>query len=173
MARGLPSRVSWVANHGFGERGRPAVNLRSRFSVSGELTKKELKEILDTILREIDGDPDDGPRLRAAAAPLRIEFPDLKLAVNVRADDGGKHWLRWDFSRKVGAHPRLRLSMESAVANRVFQGRENPAIAIARGRLRTSIEDAGAALRFFPAAKPLFSRYRELVSEKYPHLAVD
>src|SRR4051794_41781020 len=85
----------------------------------------------------------------------------------------GRHCLRWDFSRKASVNPRLRLSMESAVANRVFQGRENPAIAIARGRLRTSIEDAGAALRFFPAAKPLFSRYRELVSEKYPHLTID
>ena len=138
-----------------------------------ELTKKELKEILDTILREIDEDPDDGPRLRAAAAPLRIEFPDLKLALNLRADDGGKHFLRWDFAHRASPDPRLRLSMESAVANRVFQGRENPAIAIARGRLRTSVQDATAALRFFPAAKPLFSRYRELISEKYPHLAVD
>jgi hypothetical protein len=138
------------------------------------LTKKELKEILDAVLREIDDDPDEGPRLRAAAAPLRIEFPDLKLVVNVRADDRGKQCLRWDFSsRKASAAPKLRLSMESAVANRVFQGRENPAIAIARGRLRTKVEDAGAAIRFFPAAKPLFSRYRELVSEKYPHLAVD
>jgi hypothetical protein len=63
--------------------------------------------------------------------------------------------------------------MQSDVANRVFQGRENPAIAIARGRLRTSVQDAGAALRFFPAAKPLFSRYREIVAEKYPHLSVD
>jgi hypothetical protein len=138
-----------------------------------ELTRKELKRILDTILREIDRDPDDGPRLRAAAAPLRIEFPDLKLVLNVRRDDGGRHCVRWDFSQKAKASPRLRLSMDSAVANRVFQGRENPAIAIARGRLRTSIEDPGAALRFFPAAKPLFSRYRELVAEKYPHLAID
>jgi hypothetical protein len=138
-----------------------------------ELTRKELKRILDTILREIDRDPDDGPRLRAAAAPLRIEFPDLKLVLNVRRDDGGRHCVRWDFSQKAKDSPRLRLSMDSAVANRVFQGRENPAIAIARGRLRTSIEDPGAALRFFPAAKPLFSRYRELVAEKYPHLAID
>jgi hypothetical protein len=137
------------------------------------LTKKELKEILETVMREIDDDPDDGARLRAAAAPLRIEFPDLKLVINVRADDRGKHFLRWDFSRKADPAPKLRLSMESTVANRVFQGRENPAIAIARGRLRTKVEDAGAALRFFPAARPLFSRYRELVSEKYPHLAVD
>jgi hypothetical protein len=145
-----------------------------RLSVSGEaLTKKELREILDTILREIDGDPEEGPRMRAVAAPLRLEFPDLKLAVNVRPDDRGKHCLRWDFSRRPGADPKVRLSMESAVANRVFQGRENPAIAIARGRMRTRVEDPGAALRFFPAAKPLFSRYRELVSQKYPHLSVD
>jgi hypothetical protein len=142
--------------------------------VSGEqLTKKELKEILDTVLKEIDSDPDDGPRLGAAAAPLRIEFPDLQLTLNVSRSERGRHTLSWNFSRRSKMKPKLRLSMESTVANRVFQGRENPAIAIARGRLRTSIEDAGAALRFFPAAKPLFSRYRELVSEKYPHLSVD
>ena len=138
-----------------------------------DLTKKVLKDLLDTVLSEIDTDPDDGPRLRAAAAPLRIEFPDLKLVVNVSRDEGGRHCLRWNFSQRERVHPKLRLSMESAVANRVFQGRENPAIAIARGRLRTNIEDAGAALRFFPAAKPLFSRYRQLVSEKYPHLTVE
>jgi hypothetical protein len=137
------------------------------------LTKNELKEILDSVLREIDVDPEDGPRLSAAAAPLRIEFPDLKLVLNVSRADRGRHCLRWNFSSRPSGKPKLRLSMESSVANRVFQGRENPAIAIARGRLRTRVEDAGAALRFFPAVKPLFSRYRELVSEKYPHLGLD
>jgi hypothetical protein len=139
----------------------------------GLVSAKEFREILDTVLRQIDDDPDDGPRLRAAAAPLRIEFPDLKLAVNVRQDDRGRHCLRWDFAKRTREEPKLRLSMESEVANRLFQGLENPAIAIARGRLRTTIQDPGAALRFFPAAKPLFSRYRQLVSEKYPHLALD
>ena len=134
---------------------------------------KELREILDTVLTEIDGDAEDGPRLSTAAAPLRLEFTDLKLAVNVRRDDGEKHCLRWDFSRRARTEPRLRLSMDSEVANRVFQGRENPAIAIARGRLRPKIEDAGAALRFFPAARPLFTRYRKLVAARYPHLAID
>jgi hypothetical protein len=134
---------------------------------------KELREILDTILHEMDDDPEDGPRLSAAAAPLRIEFPDLKLVVNVRRAEGGKHCLRWDFSKRSRSEPKLRLSMESEFANRLFQGRENPASAIARGRLRPKIDDASAALRFFPAAKPLFARYRDLVSEKYPHLAID
>ena len=158
-----------------GSKEKPAKGLTSgQGSGSAEhLTKKELKEILDAVLREIDSDPDDGPRLSAAAAPLRIEFPDLKLVLNISRADRGQHSLTWNFSTRSAARPKLRLSMESTVANRVFQGRENPAIAIARGRLRTRVEDAGAALRFFPAARPLFSRYRELVSEKYPHLAVD
>ena len=137
------------------------------------LTKNDLKKILDAVLREIDQDPEDGPRLSAAAAPLRIEFPDLHLVLNVSRADRGRHCLDWNFSNRSQAKAKLRLTMDSAVANRVFQGRENPAIAIARGRMRTRVEDAGAALRFFPAAKPLFSRYRELVAEKYPHLAID
>jgi hypothetical protein len=158
-----------------GSKAKTAKRLTSgRGSGSGEpLTKKELKDILDAVLREIDVDPDDGPRLSAAAAPLRIEIPDLKLVLNVSRADRGRHCLAWNFSSRSTAKPKLRLSMESGVANRLFQGRENPAIAIARGRLRTRVEDAGAALRFFPAAKPLFSRYRELVAEKYPHLAID
>jgi hypothetical protein len=158
-----------------GSKAKAAKQLTSgRGSRSAEkLTKTELKQILDTVLREIDQDPEDGPRLSAAAAPLRIEFPDLQLVLNVSRADRGSHCLEWNFSARSKAKPKLRLSMESAVANRVFQGRENPAIAIARGRLRTRVEDAGAALRFFPAAKPLFSRYRELISEKYPHLALD
>jgi hypothetical protein len=132
---------------------------------------KELREILDSVLGEIDRDPEAGPRMRAAAAPLRIDFPDLKLVVNVRrAETGG--CLRWDFARK-GPEPKLELSMDSAFANRLLQGRENPAIAIARGRLHTTVVDPAAALRFFVAVKPLFTRYREIVAERYPHLAID
>jgi hypothetical protein len=141
--------------------------------MSGFTSSKELREILDVVLSEIDQDPEEGPRLRAAAAPLRLEFTDLKLVVNVSADEAGKQCLRWDFKKRSAQDPRLSLVMESEFANRLLQGRENPAIAIARGRLRPSVTDAGAALRFFPAAKPLFARYRDLVSEKYPHLAVD
>lgn len=130
----------------------------------------ELRSILDEVMTEIDADPDDGSRLRAAAAPLRLEFTDLKLALNISRADGGH--LSWDFKQRAAAKPKLGLTMESEFANRLLQGRENPAIAIARGRLHTTVVDPGAAVRLFPAVRPLFARYRELVSEKYPHLAV-
>jgi hypothetical protein len=133
---------------------------------------KELREILEAALSAIDADPDEGLRLRSCAVPLQFEFTDLELVLNLSPAERGGHLLRWDFKRQ-GARPKLRLSMDSEFANRFMQGRENPAIAIARGRLRTTIEDAGAALRFFPAVKPLFSRYRQIVAERYPHLALD
>lgn len=138
---------------------------------SGLPRAQELREILDAALEAIDNDPEDGPRLRAAVGSLRFEFPDLKLFLNVRPAEGGA--LRWDFSRRVRTPPKLRLSMESGFANRLLQGRENPAIAIARGRMRTTVEDAGAALRFFPAVKVLSSRYRAIIADRYPHLTVD
>lgn len=132
---------------------------------------RELRKILDEVMKEITADPNDENRLRSAAGPLRLEFTDLKLVFNlVKADDGG---LRWDFKKRVAEEPKLALSMDSDFGNRLLQGRENPAIAIARGRLHTDVVDAGAALRFFPATKPLFTRYRALVAEKYPHLMLD
>jgi hypothetical protein len=139
----------------------------------GYRSADELREILDVVLSEIDADPEDGPRLHSAAGPVRLEFTDLKLVLNLAPAEQGQHCVRWDFSRRSKADPRLRLAMDSEFANRFLQGRENPAIAIARGSLRTTVTDAGAALRFFPAAKPIFAHYREVVAEKYPHLALD
>jgi hypothetical protein len=135
---------------------------------------KELRQILDQVLRELESDPDYSSRMSAAAVPLQLQFTDLKLVLNIAADEPGGG-LRWEFKRRVQTKtkPKLTLAMSSDVANRLFQGRENPAIAIARGRLRPKVEDAGAALRFFPAAKPMFAQYRELVVEKYPHLTID
>ena len=133
---------------------------------------KELREVLDTVLSDIDADPEDGPRLRSCPAPLQFEFTDLKLVLNLSPAERGKHWVRWNF-RRGGPDPKLRLSMESEFANRLLQGHENPAIAIARGRLRTTVADPAAVLRLFPAVKPLFSHYRQIVADRYPHLALD
>jgi hypothetical protein len=134
------------------------------------VSAEELRGILDEVMERIDADPDDVCRLRAAAAPLRLDITDLRLVMNIRRGEDGH--LRWDFKQRQSAPAKLALAMDSEVANRLFQGRENPAIAIARGRLRTTVSDAGAALRLFPAFEHLAVRYRELVATKYPHLAV-
>ena len=138
----------------------------------GFSSAKELRQILDEVMSEFDGDADSSSRMRALTVPLRFEFTVLRLVLNIAVTEPGGH-LRWDFKRRSKTEPKLRLAMSSEVANRLFQGRENPAIAIARGRLRPKVRDHAAALRFFPAARPMFARYRELVAEKYPHLTID
>lgn len=149
----------------------PVATARAATGSARFKSARELRELLDLVMRAIDQDPEAGPRLRSAAAPLRFEFPDMKLSLNVFPAERG--CLRWDFARRAASPPKLRLRMDSEFANRLLQGRESPAIAIVRGRLVTTVDDAGAALRFFGAVKPLFSRYRQIVAEKYPHLTID
>jgi hypothetical protein len=132
----------------------------------------ELRKVLDDFFAAVDADAEVGPRLHAGAAPLRLEFRDPDVVVTVTPAEG-RACLAWDFEPDSDVKPKLLLSMEAEFGNRLLQGRENPAIAIVRGRLRTRVEDAAAALRFFGSAGPLFARYREVVAERYPHLAVD
>jgi hypothetical protein len=140
---------------------------------AGFRSARQMRRFLDGVLTDIDDDPVDGPRLRAAAAPLRLEFPDLKLRVDISPADRQDHCLAWSFSKRSQVKPGLHLTMDSAVGNRFLQGRENPAIALVRGRIRASTSDASAAVRFFPAAKPLFEHYRKMLERDYPQMLLD
>ena len=116
-------------------------------------------------------DPDMGPKLRDADVPMRYEFTDVDLVVNIRAahesEDGNLHW---EWSDHVDWEPKVRMTMSSETANRYFQGKENIPIALARRRIKSG-GDVKAALSLIPITKPIYARYRALVEEEYPHLA--
>jgi hypothetical protein len=133
---------------------------------------EELREVLDRLLTEIDQDPVIGPRLRSARVPHRFVLTDVGIVLNVASSEQDGHCLRWEFSDEIDWKPALTLEMESPVANRYLQGKENLAIAVARGRIRVSSIDARAALSFLPVSAELFSCYRALVKRDYPHLAL-
>jgi hypothetical protein len=63
------------------------------------------------------------------------------------------------------------MAMSSETANKYFQGKENIAMAIARRRIKTG-GDVKAALALIPITKPIYGRYRAVVEDEYPHLAV-
>jgi hypothetical protein len=131
----------------------------------------EFREVLDQVFEIMSTDEEMGPRLRDAETPQRFEFPDLDLVVNItyatEVLDGEN--LRWEWSDDVDWEPEVGMKMSSDVANRYFQDKENMAMAIARRRIKTS-GDVKKALALLPIVKPVFSRYRELVAERYPHL---
>jgi hypothetical protein len=132
---------------------------------------KEFREVMDKVFTMMSTDPDMGPKLRAAETPQRFEFPDMDLVVNITyAEEDGEQNLRWEWTDDVGWDPEVKMTMDSDVANRYFQGRENVAMAIARRRIKTS-GNVKKALALIPITKPLYPRYRELLEAEYPHLA--
>jgi hypothetical protein len=124
---------------------------------------------MDKTFGLMSDDPDMGPKLRDADTPQRFEFPDLDLVVNVTAGD--EENLRWDWTDDVPWEPEVEMTMDSEIANRYFQGKENIAIAVARRRIRSQ-GNTKKALALVPVTKPVFAQYREMVEREYPHLVV-
>jgi len=132
----------------------------------------EFRHLLDDVLVETDADDHAGPMLRAAGLKVRFEFPDLPLVLNLAASEEGAHHLAWKFSDDTDWKPKLKLQMDSKVANAYLQGKESLAIAIARGRVRAT-GDTRSALLYIPALRLLVSSYRKVVTQEHPHLALE
>ena len=131
----------------------------------------EFREVMDKVFDLMSTDPEMGPKLRDAEVPQRFEFPDMDMVVNItyaeEASDGQN--LHWEWSDDVDWDSEVQMKMDSGVANRYFQGKENIATAIARRRVKTS-GNVKKALSLMPITKPIFTRYRELLEDEYPHL---
>jgi SCP-2 sterol transfer family len=138
--------------------------------VSGFRSADECREVISRAFELMSKDPDMGPKLRDAETPQRWEFPDLELVVNVTAaDEGADGALRWEWSDDVTWEPEVYMTMDSSIANRYFQGKENIAMAVARRRIKTS-GNVKKALALVPVTKPVFAKYRAMVEKEYPHL---
>jgi hypothetical protein len=130
----------------------------------------EFREVIDKVFTIMSTDPQMGPALRDAETPQRFEFPDVDMVVNITyAENGGDQNLRWEWSDDVSWEPEVGMVMDSDIANRYFQGKENVAMAIARRRIKTS-GNVKKALALIPITKPVFERYREMLEAEYPHL---
>jgi hypothetical protein len=136
--------------------------------MSGFRSADEAREVIGRVFELMSTDPGMGPKLREANVPQRWAFPDLDLVVNVAA---GERSLVWEWTDDVPWQPDVGMTMDSEIANRYFQGKENIAMAIARRRIKTS-GDVRKALALVPITKPVFRLYREMIEREYPHLVV-
>ncbi len=139
---------------------------------------QEFRRIFDELFMLLSRDRDAGPRLRARHCPQRYVFPDVGLVLNVRDADEkrakkGDHlqWV-WGDSRRAWA-PKVTLEMTSEVANRYFQGKENVALAAARGRITVVEGDLRDVLDLLPIVLPFHPKWvRHLRSAGHLHLLV-
>src|SRR5215203_3181847 len=96
-------------------------------------SKTEFMEVIERVMELMSTDPEMGPRLRAADTAQRFVFPDQDVVLNITAapddqDDG--NCLIWRLSDDIDWEPEVVMTMDSSIANRYFQGRENVAMAI-------------------------------------------
>jgi hypothetical protein len=131
----------------------------------------EFREVMDHVFQLMSTDPDMGPKLRDAQTPQRFEFPDLDLVVNITAadDTSDGNNLVWKWSDDVDWEPEVKMEMNSDVANKYFQGKENVAMAIARRRIKTS-GNVKKALALIPITKPVYGMYRDYLEQEHPDL---
>jgi hypothetical protein len=132
----------------------------------------EMREVLDRLFTAIDSDKVVGPRLRSTRVPHRFVYPDLAVVCNVAGSEKDEHCIRWSFSDDIDWTPALTLEMNSEVANRYLQGRENLAIAMARRQI-VCRGNARAALNFLPASPALIGCYRSIIERDFRHLLLD
>jgi len=133
-------------------------------------SKAEFVEIMDDLFELMSTDPEMGPKLAAARVPQRWAFMDFKIALNVTYADAKSaqkgHYLKWVWGDKeCDWKPVVVMKMNSDVANRYFQGKENVPIAIARGRIKAS-GSVPKALKLIPISKPIYRIYREMLEDK-------
>jgi hypothetical protein len=144
----------------------------SRVTVERETafrSETELREVLDRLLTAANDDDRLGPILRAANVRARLSFADFGLFLNVASAEDEAGYVDWSFAKRAPWEPKVRLRMESPVANSWLQGRESLAIAIARGHVRCSC-DPKSVLFFVPVARLLAEPYRRLIESDYEHL---
>jgi SCP-2 sterol transfer family len=77
--------------------------------------------------------------------------------------------LVWEWSDDVPWDPVVEMTMNSDVANRHFQGKENVSLAIARRRIKTK-GNIKKALALLPITKPVIPQYRAMLERDFPHL---
>ena len=138
---------------------------RRGFAGSGEL-----RAVMDLLFGLLSSDPQFGPALRAAGTRQRFVFTDLGETLDVAPAEEGSGALRWAWGGDPGWEPDVTLRLRSDVANAFWQGRLNPALAVAMGKIKTS-GDLSQALRLGPVIRPVHPRYRALLAEHgYAHL---
>ena len=109
------------------------------------------------LFQDVAADPELGPRLRRADCTVqqRLRRPDALVTVRMAA---GEEPLQADLGQS-SLQPDVVLQMDADTAHRLWLGRINVAVALARGEIRTRGPSA-TVLRLIPLIEPVSVRYQ-------------
>lgn len=135
--------------------------------------EREFKQVFEQIFVLMNGHATVGKTLADARAPHRFVIADYGLEFHVTFADPAKpgKFLRWQWGTPDW-DPMITLTMNSDVANRYFQGKENIATAVMLGRVKIK-GPMSKILELAPVTKPIHPVYRQWLEEQqFDHLLV-
>lgn len=135
-------------------------------------SKKEFREVIEQVIVTVNDDTDVGPKLRDLDTSICIYFSDFDMTVNIRSGvEKGESPVVWVWRKNVKWDPVTTIEVTSNVANSFMQGKLKVAAALAlrKVKVRGSLT---SGLKIVAICAPMFGRYKERISEEYPHLLV-
>lgn len=132
----------------------------------------EFIEIADALMQMLADDDVLGRALAESETPQRFVISDLDVVLDAAGAEGDQApFIVWTFDEDADWEPLVTMKLSSETFNRYFQGKVNPVIAAATGKIKTS-GDFSRALKVAPLIKPAFGRYRDMLKDRAPHLLV-
>lgn len=135
--------------------------------------EQEFRKVFEHIFVLMNEHATVGKTLADARAPHRFVIADYGIEFHVTFAEAaeaatGRH-LRWQWGTPDW-DPMITLTMNSDVANRFFQGKENIATAVMLGRVKLK-GPMSKILELAPVTKPIHPVYRQwLEAQGYDHL---
>jgi len=126
--------------------------------------RDEFVSVMTTLFDKLKSDPKVGPAVAKEKIVVRFEYSDPDASVTINAKDkpaDPKDFISYEWDTK-SPEPDVIMSNSADYCLRFWQGKENPVLSIATGKLKAK-GNVAKALGMLPAIKPAYKMFPEIL----------
>ncbi len=126
--------------------------------------RDEFVSVMTTLFDKLKSDPKVGGAVAKEKIVVRFEYHDPDASVTINAKDkpaDAKDFISYEWDSK-SPEPDVIMSNSADYCLRFWQGKENPVLSIATGKLKAK-GNVAKALAMLPAIKPAYKMFPEIL----------
>ncbi|MEA2398617.1 MAG: hypothetical protein QOK25_2173 [Thermoleophilaceae bacterium] len=121
----------------------------------------EVYEFIGKLFEDLSNDDELGPKFRKADTIVQYQYRNPESQITVKMKDGEEPQV--DLG-ETDMDPEVVMTMEADTAHKFWLGKVNVTVALARGQMKAK-GPVAKILKLVPLVKPVFPRYRQMLSE--------
>jgi putative sterol carrier protein len=121
----------------------------------------EVYEFIGKLFEDLSNDDELGPKFRKADTIVQYQYRNPESQITVKMKDGEEPQV--DLGQ-TDMDPEVVMTMEADTAHKFWLGKVNVTVALARGQMKAK-GPVAKILKLVPLVKPVFPRYRQMLSE--------